>query len=69
MYKCEQEYLCRSGFSQDAEICGNGKHFHWHYVIDFRDPGYCVPIYKGHCAYPRLKDRKIDDVCERFEKE
>lgn len=55
------------GITGETECCANCRHFYRHYVHEPEQ--YCfVPIGHGHCAYPRLKSRKIDDVCDKFEK-
>lgn len=44
-----------------TEACANCEHF----VMHYRKDGY--PLYGGHCVYPRVKDRKVFDVCEHFQ--
>lgn len=54
---------------EGVPMCINCKHFHRHYVHK-GPPVYTVqwtPLNCGHCAYPRLKDRKAYDTCEHFE--
>lgn len=61
------ESIGRFGISTDTQACINCKHFFQHYVLDSLCPGYCTPIYSGHCCYPRHKYRKVCDVCEHFD--
>lgn len=44
-----------------TEACVNCVHFRMHYCKD----GY--PLYSGHCGYPRLKCRKVHDICKHFQ--
>ena len=50
--------------SQTVERCENCVHFEKHYT---RDCGkrYVSTIF-GHCAYPRIKIRRIDEHCQHF---
>lgn len=44
-----------------TEACVNCVHFQQHYRKDGK------PFYSGHCCYPRLKSRKVFDVCGNFQ--
>ncbi len=58
-----------AGITQETECCLNCKHFYQHYVKDDTFwKGYAVPLYMGHCCYPRLKHRRCNDVCENFKR-
>lgn len=59
-------YTC-IGISENDPVCINCKHFHRHYVYDEQRRG-CVPIYLGHCACGRIKNRRVQDTCEHFTK-
>lgn len=53
-----------------APKCGNCRHFYQHYIISNvknENEVYFCKVSKGHCSYPRLKDRNEDDVCNYFE--
>ncbi len=54
------------GVEPETEACANCKHFYQHYI--WIRCGY-EPIASGHCTYPRVKDRKVYDCCEHFERE
>lgn len=51
------------------KCCANCEHFMQHYI---RDPGNgmfvreYVPIFMGHCPFPRLKNRRANEKCEHF---
>lgn len=48
-----------------APKCGNCRHFYQHYIISNvknENEVYFCKVSKGHCSYPRLKDRNEDDV-------
>jgi len=47
----------------NEKTCKNCKYFYQHYI---KEEGKITQIYEGHCIYPRLKKRKIDDHCEHF---
>lgn len=49
------------GIGPDTEVCYNCTHFHTHYSKDG------ALICSGHCAYPRLKERRLWDTCGKFE--
>ncbi len=54
-------------FDGTEPICMNCTHYHLHYtyIEDFRD---YRPAYAGHCATPRIKDRKpCAEACHNFE--
>lgn len=49
----------------DDKLCEHCKHFRRHYVR-LRNNHY-LPISKGHCTHPRIKDRCVDSpACDRF---
>ena len=48
---------------KEEEVCANCKHFYPHY-----GPRGAYVINCGHCCYPRLKHRKLNNTCEYFEK-
>ncbi len=52
----------------ETERCENCRHFCRHYVVVQPNPNVAVPTHCGHCVYPRVKNRKIYDVCQHFEK-
>ena len=54
------------GIGPDTEACANCKHFYQHYVLN-PWTGIFETVAAGHCCYPRVKDRKVDSWCERFE--
>lgn len=56
------------GITKGAECCFNCEHFRQHYILDSLNPGYCTPTYLGHCTYPRIKNRHVNDTCEHFKK-
>lgn len=61
----EKEYL------EDAEICGNCQHFHYHYVpmLNTYYNRQYVPIQEGHCSCQRLRRRRdCDKACPYFER-
>ena len=50
------------------EVCANCEHFTQHYVMFEGFIGGIGAINAGHCAYPRIKDRKPGHpACENFE--
>ena len=55
--------------SETEACCANCTNFHQHYVRYLNRYGgasyYAIP--HGHCDYPRLKDRKVLDLCEHYE--
>lgn len=53
------------GLMDGDRCCANCVHYHPHYVR--RSFGDFYKISWGHCSYPRLKNRKVLDVCEHFE--
>jgi hypothetical protein len=52
------------GITDNEEVCANCKHYHMHYIKDFRGMTVCMC---GHCVYPRIKHRKPYDTCKKFE--
>lgn len=50
------------GIGVESTVCGNCRHFYRHYMKSG------LPIFVGHCCYPRLKSRNVSDSCERFER-
>lgn len=57
----EKFLLC---FERETQICLNCKHFHRVYT---QSGSAMFALWQGQCAYPRLKWRKINDVCEHFQ--
>ena len=51
--------------SKQLNICGGCKHFYQHYVR--RGPSDYIAIQYGHCAYPMLKDRRVNETCPHWE--
>lgn len=58
------------GVRPETEACANCEHFRQHYILDSmgRWEGF-IPITEGHCIFRRVKNRKVYDCCEHFEKE
>lgn len=50
-----------------ATSCVNCTHYYQHYIYVNHDKAY-IPINEGHCCYPRVKRRRPEDSCERFER-
>lgn len=48
----------------EAKMCVNCVHFTRHYVQMLSNK--FIPIADGHCAYPRLKSRRVFDTCNHF---
>lgn len=46
-------------------VCANCTHFMLHYVCI---EGQMIPILRGHCMFPRIKDRNVGDSCPKFER-
>lgn len=65
MMSQEEGYKQIWGITEETECCLHCKHFYQHYV---NDRGFAFPIHMGHCVRPRMKYRKIYDVCEIFER-
>lgn len=49
---------------RDEKCCLNCGHFHQHYV---KSGMRFIPISRGHCVYPRSKDRSAEQICKYFE--
>jgi len=49
----------------ETQACIHCEHFFRNYIQYFQK--YMVPTAYGHCVYPRMKLRKVDDVCEHFQ--
>lgn len=54
------------GIAPDSKACSNCKHFIQHYVRGLYMNDF-EPAYAGHCTYPRIKDRKPNNSCDKFE--
>lgn len=54
------------GIGEETECCANCKYFHQHYRLE--QGRFAVPLHCGHCVRPRMKYRKIYEVCEIFER-
>ena len=67
MTRSERSKKYYQDFSRADEMCVNCKHFHPHYV-PHGHTGFFSRLDCGHCAFPRLKNRRAYDVCEFFEK-
>lgn len=52
------------GIAPDAEVCGNCKHFHRHFIQ--AENGGFAEILDGHCSAGRLKNTKQNRKCEKF---
>lgn len=53
---------------KDVPFCINCEHFYQHYIKG-GPPIFTismVPLDCGHCAFPRMKERKAYDICDRF---
>lgn len=46
-------------------VCGTCIHYHQHYVLSDRQK--LIPLWYGHCSFPKLKDHRPDETCERWE--
>lgn len=57
---------CKFGVRPETEACVNCKHFYQHYI--WAESWGFTEIYTGHCAYPRVKNRNVNDCCEHFER-
>lgn len=55
----ELRYL---GLKMESRVCANCCHFYRHYMKNG------LPVFVGHCCYPRLKSRKVTDSCVHFER-
>lgn len=51
--------------TKETECCERCKHFIQHY---YRRGGYYVAVAAGHCISPRIRTKKPDDCCDRFER-
>ena len=60
--KCNAAFLVDLGIEADTEVCANCEHFCRHYNY------HGILFYEGHCVYPRIKNRKMTDTCDYFEK-
>ena len=53
---------------ESETVCATCRHYHQHYTKwpEYRDGYY--PINYGHCAYPRIKERRPGcEACVRWE--
>lgn len=60
-----------SDIPTNTECCKNCKYFVLHYVYAPKmanTPHGFSETWSGHCRHPRLKPRKIYDVCDKYEK-
>lgn len=55
------------GVPPEVTACYNCKYFVQHYTYN-PTTNYVSKTYAGHCFYPRIKNRKVFDKCEKFEK-
>ena len=49
--------------------CVNCRHFMQHYIHDdvpHMHVSEYTPISIGHCTYPRIKDRRVEQSCQNF---
>lgn len=68
--RLQQDRSRTFGMTPETQACLNCKYFKLHYVADSTTGYvYATPTYCGHCVYPRLKYRRVDDVCANFERE
>lgn len=49
--------------SERETVCANCQHFYQHYI---KNDGVYKACNAGHCCYPRLKNRRPGDVCEKW---
>ncbi len=49
----------------DVPLCEYCKHFTPHYIAWFGD---FKKLDRGHCVFPRIKNRDAYDTCQYFEK-
>lgn len=50
---------------EEAKTCGGCQYFRRHYVKAGKN--WYLPLDKGHCVHPRLKDREAETpACRRF---
>lgn len=50
-------------YSPQDRICATCAHFMLHYI---QSSGHYIPIYAGHCVYPRIKNRSCDQTCANW---
>lgn len=52
----------------DEAVCANCNHFHQHFVErkDRLNIRFFTPCNEGHCVFPRRKNRKPSDTCDKF---
>lgn len=50
----------------DSCCCINCHNFRQHYIEDHPGSHLAVPVFFGHCMYPRVKIRRPSDTCEKF---
>lgn len=51
-------------------VCANCKHFHQNYTKVKQTNIFkqlFIPVNSGFCVFPRIKDRKPSDTCEKWE--
>lgn len=61
-------YLALVYNDMTVPMCATCAHYIKHYVkSDPRRGGY-TPIFYGHCAYPRVKNRLPHNLCAHYEK-
>lgn len=56
---------------EETECCANCEHFYRHYTDNRFRPdifGEFKLMHEGHCGYPRLKTRRLTDVCDHFKR-
>jgi len=52
-------------FDDAAEMCRCCRYYHKHYIQN-RERGGFTEVSYGHCTYPRLKQKRAYDTCDRF---
>lgn len=55
------------GIPQESHVCKNCRRFYHHYIYS-EARNRCEATYCGHCTYPHMKNRKVYDTCEHFER-
>jgi|GEM_PF-1464547 len=49
----------------DVRCCANCEHYHKHFIY-IEDSDHYKSFGKGHCVYPRVKDRADNDYCPHW---
>lgn len=51
---------------ENEEVCANCQYYRQHYVMGKSFVDGFTAVNHGHCTYPRVKDRRPGETCERF---